>query len=356
MIDYNSQIILYPGTASEKGSTKTNARQDVMTLGELISFLKSPAENGGGAVLSVPGNLGCDATTEQLPYLIAMAAAGFDMSRIKLQTAAEMPDNVNLSFSKFSRAVMAGLIMNSTVSSNWSNSDLSGAVLADAVFGNVSFEDCDMKFIILQNADLTGCTLTGCDLSYANLEGVTLDTCDFTGSNLSNANLKDLIIGIGGGVDMTNCNLSGVVFDGTGLNLSAIFFDGIAADGMSAAGISFSGGFINQAAIENSNFNGATFIGFGITNSSLFKCSFVEAVFNTEASLSGTSFETCDFTDVTFTELSIAGASFLGCNFAGAGINDVFTLANLDGPADGDSVTWVDGTVYEWSTDQWIKA
>lgn len=356
MINYNSQIILYPGTVSEKGSRQSNARQDIMTLGELIRFLKLPAESGGGAVLSVPGNLGCDATTEQLPYLIAMAAAGFDMSRIKIQTLAEMPDNVNLSFSKFSGAIMARLIVNSTVSSDWSNSDLSSAVLAWSGLTRVLFDQCNMRFVVLEDAVITGCSMTGCDLTYSNLEGATLDTCDLSGSDLSNANLKDLIIGQGGGVDMTNCNLSGVEFLNTELDLSAIFLDGITADGMSAVGISFSGGFINQATIKNSNFNSATFSGSGIENSSLFKCSFVETTFNTGASLAGTTFETCDFTDATFTELSIAGASFLGCNFAGAGINDLFTLANLDGPGDGDSVTWVDGTVYEWNTDQWVEA
>lgn len=357
MIDYNSQIILYPGTVSEKGSRQVNARQDVMTLGELISFLKLPAESGGGAVLSVPGNLGCDVTTAQLPYLIAMAAAGFDMSRIKVATSAEMPDDVNLSNSNFSRATMAGLVINATNVADWSSSNLSGILLAGAILTHVNLDGSNLSYAILNDSILTSCDVTNCDLSYASLDGVIIDgICNFNNSDFTHANLKNVTFVLGASVDFTGSNLSFVELYNTDFNMSIVVMDEITANGMIADGVSFVSGTTTGATLENCSFNAAVFSNAGFANSSMFKCSFVAATFDASSSIAGTYFETCDFTDTVWTSVSIAAASFLGCNFGGAGINDVFTSANLDGQSDGDTVTWVDGTVYEWSTDTWIEA
>ena len=190
MIDYNSQIILYPGTVSEKGSRQSNARQDVITLGELIEFLKSPEANSSGGVLSVPGNIGDAASESQLPYLIAMAAAGFDMSRISIEEGSAMPDNVKLNSCRFSGANMPGIIINATVLSDLDGIDFSEANLAGAQLTKVSLIGSVLKSADLSGAILTGCTANDSDLSCAVLDGPTFETLDFGWSNLTGASLE----------------------------------------------------------------------------------------------------------------------------------------------------------------------
>lgn len=355
MIGYNSQIILYPGTVSEKGSRQSNARQDVITLGELIEFLKSPEANSSGGVLSVPGNIGNAASESQLPYLIAMAAAGFDMSRISIEEGSAMPDNVKLNSCRFSGAKMPGVIISATVLSDLDDIDLSESNLAGAQLTNVSLIGSVLRSADLSGAVLIGCEINDSDLSFAVLDGATFETCDFGGSDLTGASLANIVIGAAGGVSLVDCNLSNVVITGTTIDLAKINMTGVSAEGLIATDVSFINALVSGLSLNNCDFSGCTFTGSGLVSSSLFKCSFLDAVFDTSSSVAGTSFETCDFSGATFTFISIQDASFLGCNFDGKGIEEVFSADNMDGLSIGDQVTWTDGIVYEWTAGGWLS-
>ena len=355
MIDYNSQIILYPGTVSERGSRQSNARQDVITLGELIDFLKSPEANFSGGVLSVPGNIGNAASESQLPYLIAMAAAGFDMSRISIEEGSTMPDNVRLDSCRFSGAQMPGVIINSTIRSDLDGIDLSEANLAGAQLTNVSLIGSVLKFADLSGAVMTGCEANDSDLSFAVLDGATFETCDFGGSNLTGASLANIVIGAAGGVSLVDCNLSNAVITGTIMDLAKISMTGVSAEGLIATDVSFINAPASELSLNNCDFTGCTFTASGMDSSSLFKCSFLDAVFDSSASVVGTSFETCDFSGATFTSIAIQDANFLGCNFDGKGIEEVFSADNMDNLSVGDQVMWTDGIVYEWTAGGWLS-
>lgn len=354
MIDYNSKIILYPGAINQRGSETTNKKQDVITVGELIEFLKSPEANVSGGLLSVPGDVGNGALESQLPYLVAMAAAGFDMSRIEVAEGSQMPDNVKLNSCRFSGASMPGLIINSTVLSDLDGIDLSYATLTGAQITNATLIESDLKSAGLSEAVLIGCLMNSSDLSFAILNGATLETCDMTGCNLTGADLTDLIIGAAGSVNMIDCDLSGALAGGVTFDLALINMTGVSADGLFAAGASFLNAPASEMSLRNCDFSECTFVGSGMDSSSLFKCNFSDSEFSGSSSVVGTSFESCDFSGVRFTSISVQNANFLGCNFEGKGIEEVFSATNMDNLAVGDSVTWTDGIVYEWTAGGWI--
>lgn len=354
MIDYNSKIILYPGAINQRGSETTNKKQDVITVGELIEFLKSTEANASGGLLSVPGNVGNGALESQLPYLVAMAAAGFDMSRIKVAEGSQMPDNVKLNSCRFSGAYMPGLIISSTAFSDLDGIDLSYATLTGAQITTATLAGSNLKSANLSGAVLTECIMNGSDLSLAILSGAALEGCDLIGCNLTGADLTGLMIGAGGSVNMTDCVLSGALAGGVTFDLAKINISGVSADGLFAAGASFLNAPAFEMSLRNCDFSECTFVGSGMDSSSLFKCNFSDSEFDGSSSVAGTSFESCDFSGATFTSISVQDANFLGCNFEGKGIEEIFSATNMDNLAVGDKVTWADGIVYEWTAGGWL--
>jgi hypothetical protein len=93
---------------------------------------------------------------------------------------------------------------------DFSNSDLSGALLDEADLAGAIFNGAN-----LTKADLRRSSLHRADLIKANLEGAELQVADFRMAYLMSANLKGIYMG---GVDFTAAALTGADFTGSTLN------------------------------------------------------------------------------------------------------------------------------------------
>ena len=76
---------------------------------------------------------------------------------------------------------------------NWSQADLSGATLREAILSEANLSGATLREVNLSGANLSGANLHGADLSYANLSGAILRGAILRRADLSYANLSGAI-------------------------------------------------------------------------------------------------------------------------------------------------------------------
>lgn len=367
----NSQINTYPGTVTEKGSAKTNSRTDVATLDELSDYLRTPSNEGGGGLLPVPGNLGNSVDISANMALVqTLVTLGFDMSRVAFPNETVFPRTFNYSNSKFHRASFVGADMDCSVvegeESNlgvFTESDLSLAVFAAATIKNVQMDDCDLSYAVFGNTGaINGVTFSGSNLTGAFFDGDEFTECYFPTATLTNVNFASCVFGAAGAVTFAGAIVNGATFAGLVFD-DSYNFSAITGDTADFSSCEFYATDLFGMQLENTSFSGAVIQGeeaetlLDMTDGSFVKCSFNSATF-TDTDVSGCSFETCNFVSANFVRIYLGqNTSFLGCTFDSDDINEVFTAAAMSANVgDGDNVTWIDGTEYTWSTDEWVVA
>ena len=353
-INQNSQISTYPGTVSEKGSAKTNARTDVTTIGEIAEYMRIPENEGGGGLLPVPGNLGNSVDISANMALVqTLVTLGFDMSRVQFPNETLFPRIFDYSNSKFSRAKFVGADMDCSVvegeesnAGSFEEADLSLAVFAGATIKNVNFSGCSLPYAVFSNTTINECVFDGSNLNSANLDESNFgDSCTMNGCDLTNVMFSSVTaFGI---TEIEQCGLIGASFNGVEFTGGEVSLIESAGSGTTFIASLFPSGLdMRDSSFSDSSFTGAQFGASTNFSDSMFsKCSFAEAAF-ADFDCQGALFESCNFLACAFNGTqNPVGASFIGSEFDSPEVSVVFPLASAD-PAigEGDTLTWIDGT------------
>jgi uncharacterized protein YjbI with pentapeptide repeats len=367
-INQNSQIPTYPGTVSEKGSAKTNARTDVTTIGEIAEYMRIPENEGGGGLLPVPGNLGNSVDISANMALVqTLVTLGFDMSRVQFPNETLFPRIFDYSNSKFSRAKFVGADMDCSVvegeesnAGSFEEADLSLAIFANATVKNVNFTGCNLQYAVFSGVSTNSLLFNDSDLTGANVETALFNDCIFDDTTLDDVDFSTAEP-IGERCSFASASVSGTSFAGQVFSELNVF-DGIYGDSASFSSCEFTSVSMNGANLSNSDFGGSLCAALTMNDVVMFKCDFTGVQWDAWTASGDSLFEACDFTGAVLSNCVIAGVavSFLGCKFDSDDINEAIGSLKLNTAqmTDTDTVQWIDGTWYIWAaaTEEWLVA
>ncbi len=119
--------------------------------------------------------------------------------------------------------VIIGTVM--LASNGYPPSDKTGDNLRQIIFNNRNFEDKDLNFADIDNADFNNSNLNGADMNFANMQYANFSNSSLSGANLNfadlqyakfdNANLEGANLNF---ADLSNADLRYSVLDGANLN------------------------------------------------------------------------------------------------------------------------------------------
>lgn len=175
-------------------------------------------------------------------------------------------------------------------------------------------------------ADLSGLDLTGFDLHRCDLTGINLTGTDLSGTNLHLARGSGIIgtpsampagfgvangLLLGPGVDLSNQDFEGVVFDG--LDLSGARLAGARLENASFIGTKLVAADLTGAKVLSTDFSGANLAG-----ATLNGLDYLDYCASASVDLTG-----ADLTDATFLGSDLCGPSLTNANLSGADLRDV---------------------------------